>query len=130
MGRLPEAARDAVLHGYGEQVRVSYEPVRPGPVLLDRFEGVIPWIERRYTETESDSGREKFEGYMRAAPCPACGGARLRPDPGRHRGGRSIAECARCRSARRRTAGRMALSDRDEQIGARVLKEVTRGWDS
>ena len=43
------------------------------------FEGVIPWLERRHTEAESDRAREQIEGYMREVPCPACGGARLRP---------------------------------------------------
>ena len=43
------------------------------------FEGVVPWLERRHTESESDRAREQIEGYMREVPCPACGGARLRP---------------------------------------------------
>ena len=38
-----------------------------------------PWLERRHTEAESDRAREQIEGYMREVPCPACGGARLRP---------------------------------------------------
>ena len=44
-----------------------------------QFEGVVPWLERRHTESESDRAREQIEGYMREVPCPACGGARLRP---------------------------------------------------
>ena len=44
-----------------------------------QYEGVIPWLERRHTEAESDRAREQIEGYMREVPCPACGGARLRP---------------------------------------------------
>ena len=43
------------------------------------FEGVVPWLERRHTEAESDRSREQIEGYMREVPCPACDGARLRP---------------------------------------------------
>ena len=39
----------------------------------------IPWLERRHTEAERDRVREQIEGYMREVPCPACGGARLRP---------------------------------------------------
>ena len=39
----------------------------------------MPWVERRHTESESDRVREQIEGYMREVPCPACGGARLRP---------------------------------------------------
>ena len=40
----------------------------------------MPWIERRHADTESDWSREKYEGYMREVPCPACGGARLKPE--------------------------------------------------
>ena len=81
VGRAAGGAREAVLHGTGEQVRVSYR-TRSGRdrTYLVRFEGVLTWIERRYAEAESDSAREKFGGYMRAMPCPACGGARLRPE--------------------------------------------------
>ena len=40
---------------------------------------MIPWVERRHTESESDRVREVIEGYMRLVPCPVCKGARLRP---------------------------------------------------
>ena len=43
------------------------------------YEGVVPWITRRHGDTDSDSAREQFEGYMREVPCPACKGARLKP---------------------------------------------------
>ena len=44
------------------------------------YEGVVPWIERRYAETDSDYSREKYEGFMREVPCPACEGTRLKPE--------------------------------------------------
>src|SRR5438094_670604 len=44
------------------------------------FEGVVQWIERRHSDTESDWSREKYEGYMRDIPCGACGGTRLKPE--------------------------------------------------
>jgi hypothetical protein len=40
-----------------------------------RYEGVIPWLERRHSEAESDRTREQIEGYMREVPCPECGGS-------------------------------------------------------
>ena len=43
------------------------------------YEGVVPYLQRRHSESESDSAREQIEGYMREVPCPACGGARLKP---------------------------------------------------
>ena len=45
-----------------------------------RFEGIVPNLERRYRETDSDLAREKIEEYMSLVPCPACKGARLRPE--------------------------------------------------
>jgi excinuclease ABC subunit A len=124
---LPEAARDAVLHGTGEQVRVSYR-TRSGRdrTYLVRFEGVLTWIERRYAEAESDSAREKFEGFMRATPCPACGGARLRPEIlAVTVAGRSIAEVTALpiREAADWLES-VSLSARDEQVSARVRQEA------
>ncbi|HEY2279963.1 MAG TPA: excinuclease ABC subunit UvrA [Streptosporangiaceae bacterium] len=124
---LPEAARDAVLHGTGEQVRVSYR-TRSGRMrtYLVRFEGVLTWIERRYAEAESDSAREKFAGFMRATPCPACGGARLRPEIlAVSVAGRSIAEVTA--QPIREAADwleSVSLSARDEQVSARVRQEA------
>ena len=43
------------------------------------WEGVVPFVERRHANAESDTLRERFAGYMRDIPCPACEGARLRP---------------------------------------------------
>ena len=44
------------------------------------FEGVIPNLERRFLETESDYVRKKIEGYMRILECPSCHGKRLKPE--------------------------------------------------
>jgi excinuclease ABC subunit A len=124
---LPAAAREAVLDGTGEQVRVSYR-TRSGRdrTYRVRFEGVLPWLERRYAEAESDSARERFEGYMRAVPCPACGGARLRPEIlAVTIAGRSIADVSALpvRESARWLPG-LSLSERDEQISARVRQEA------
>ena len=79
--KLTARAQKAVLHGLAEQVHVHYRN-RYG---RDRsyyasYEGVVPWIERRYAETDSDYSREKYEGFMREVPCPACQGTRLKPE--------------------------------------------------
>ncbi len=58
---------------------------------LTRFEGVLPHVTRRYAQ--EDASRERFAGYMREVPCPACGGARLKPAvPAATVAGRAIAE--------------------------------------
>ncbi|PNL17972.1 excinuclease ABC subunit UvrA [Micrococcus sp. FDAARGOS_333] len=77
---LPEKARHAVLHGKDFKVEVAFRN-RFGRErrYTTGFEGVMPYIERKHGETESDSARERYESYMRQIPCPACGGARLNP---------------------------------------------------
>ena len=64
----------------GTPIKVSYRN-RYGRQrsYTTQFEGVVPWLERRHHESESDRAREQIEGYMREVPCPACNGARLRP---------------------------------------------------
>lgn len=124
---LPKKARDAVLQGHPQQVHVRYKN-RYGRErsYYTSYEGVVPWVRRRYAEAESDASRERFEGFMREVPCPACGGARLKPVVlAVTVGGKSIAEVAslpigECADFLRT----LTLSEREEQIAARVLKEV------
>ncbi|MDP2712781.1 MAG: excinuclease ABC subunit UvrA [Solirubrobacteraceae bacterium] len=79
---LSEDDRQLFLYGTnGEPVQVTYRN-RYGRrrSYQTRFEGIIPNLERRYRETDSEFSREKIEEYMSVRPCPACGGARLRPE--------------------------------------------------
>ena len=87
---------------------------------------MIPWVERRHAEAESDSSREKFAGYMREVPCPSCGGARLKPvSLAVTVDGRSIAElCALPVGELAKLLLTLELSDRDQQIAGRIIKEV------
>ena len=80
MGEAQAKARQALLRGYDLQLHVRYKN-RYGRErsYYTTFEGMIPWVERRHAEAESDSSREKFAGYMREVPCPSCHGARLKP---------------------------------------------------
>ncbi|AYY12905.1 excinuclease ABC subunit UvrA [Actinobacteria bacterium YIM 96077] len=124
---LPKKARDAVLRGYDEQIHVRYQN-RYGRVrsYYTYFEGVIPWVQRRYADAESDSSRERFEGFMREVPCPACKGARLKPVVlAVTLGGLSIAELAAMPIGEcARFLRELELTERERQIAARVLKEV------
>ena len=79
---LPEEAQNFFLYGTGgERLQVSYRN-RFGRrrSYATRFEGIVPNLERRYRETDSDFSREKIEEYMTLRPCPECSGARLRPE--------------------------------------------------
>ncbi len=126
--KLTAKAKKVILYGApGKQVTVKYKN-RYGRQrsYSTKYEGVIPWVERRHTESESDRVREVIEGYMRLVPCPVCKGARLRPaslavtvgDKNIHEVGElSIRDCA----AFFRT---VELSERDRMIAERVFKEV------
>jgi excinuclease ABC subunit A len=124
---LPVRAKKALLYGHKSQVRVAYKN-RYGRerVYNAQFEGAIPFVKRRHQDSESDSSRERFEGYMREVPCPTCRGSRLKPivlavtvqD-------RSIAEIsAMSISDCAEFLGGMKLDARDRKIAERVLKEV------
>jgi excinuclease ABC subunit A len=124
---LSAASQKAILQGHKTQVHVRYKN-RYGRERSyhTAFEGVIPYVQRRHAEADSDASRERFEGYMREVPCPACNGARLKPvSLAVTLGGKSIAEvsglpigdCAEFLSSLR-------LSAREKQIAERVLKEV------
>jgi excinuclease ABC subunit A len=125
--KLPAAARKAILRGHDTQVHVSYRN-RYGRLrsYYTTYEGVIPYVQRRHSEAESDSSRERFEGYMREIPCRACEGRRLKPVVlGVTVNDKSIAdvaampigECAKFLLA-------MELNDREKHIAERVLKEI------
>jgi excinuclease ABC subunit A len=90
------------------------------------FEGALAYVARRHAETESDTARERFEGFMREVPCHACGGARLKPlSLGVTVNGHSISDVAALPIGE--TASMLAglkLSARDSKIATRVLKEV------
>ncbi|MGZ3443086.1 MAG: excinuclease ABC subunit UvrA, partial [Polyangia bacterium] len=80
--QLTADEQDVFLYGTGgERVDVSYRN-RYGRrrSYATRFEGIIPNLERRYRETDSDLAREKIEEFMSVVPCPACKGARLKPE--------------------------------------------------
>ena len=79
---LAEDAQDCFLFGTnGDRIYVSYRN-RYGRrrSYMTSFEGIVPNLERRYQETDSEYVREKIEEYMSVVPCPECEGARLRPE--------------------------------------------------
>src|SRR3712207_3026983 len=79
---LSEEQQDLFLYGTnGDRIQVSYRN-RYGRrrSYATQFEGIVNNLERRYRETDSELQREKIEEYMSMVPCPACKGARLRPE--------------------------------------------------
>ncbi|MGA1503302.1 MAG: excinuclease ABC subunit UvrA, partial [Candidatus Nanopelagicales bacterium] len=125
--KLPAKARKSLLYGHPTEIHVRYRN-RYGRQrsYYTTFEGVVPYVERRHDEAETDTSRERFAGYMREVPCEACGGARLKPvSLAVTVGGRSIAQIAGMPIGEAAEFLRdMRLTGRDAQIAERVLKEV------
>ncbi len=72
-------AREAILHGSGRmKIRFPYKAGASKGYYEDHWEGVVASVERRYSETSSDSVRNQLEDYMSTLPCTQCGGSRLK----------------------------------------------------
>jgi len=127
-GKLPAAAQQALLYGLGDE-KIQYQfKMKSGNVWSHkgRFRGVIPELMRRYRETTSDQVRAHIEQSMSKKPCPACGGARLKPESLAVRvADRSIADWARMSVARALAfLGGLTLGSRDSIIAAHIVKEL------
>jgi excinuclease ABC subunit A len=125
--KLSVKAKEAIINGFDYEVHVKYKN-RYGRVrnYSTGFEGVIPFIHRRHSETDSDYSRDKYEAYMRETPCPTCKGARLKPEVlAVTLGGKSIAEvCALSIDDCAAFLKEVTLNKREAQIAERVMKEV------
>ncbi|HET7736243.1 MAG TPA: excinuclease ABC subunit UvrA [Nocardioidaceae bacterium] len=124
---IPAKARRSILDGHPTKVHVRHVN-RYGRErsYYTAFEGVRTYVERRHREAESDTSRERFEGFMREVPCPACDGTRLKPvSVSVTIGGKNIAEvCALSISETAEFLQDLDLSARERQIAERVLKEI------
>ena len=126
-GDLPAKVQKAVLHGSPDQVHVRYKN-RYGRErsYYAAFEGVLPFLERRHEDTDSEYMRDKYEGYMRDVPCPVCHGTRLKPEILAVKlNSRSIAEVTNLSigDASEWLNG-LELGERERAIADRVLREI------
>jgi excinuclease ABC subunit A len=127
--KLRKSEREIFLYGTGgERHQVSYTN-RFGRrrSYKVRFEGIVNNLERRYQETDSESNRERIEGYMAEQPCPECGGARLRPESLAVKvGGISVAELTElsARAAAEWVSG-LELSETERAIARLIVREIS-----
>ena len=124
---LSEEVRHAILFGLDYQVHVKYRN-RWGRerAYSTGFEGALRFIERRMDESDSNYVKDKMSGYLREVPCPACRGARLRPEVLAVRvGGKNIAElsAASIQEAQEFLAA-LQLDGRAQQISRPILQEI------
>jgi excinuclease ABC subunit A len=126
-GKLSKAQQNILLNGTPGQVTVRYKN-RYGRArqYSTTYEGVIPFLKRRHSDSESDWSREQIETYMREIPCPHCGGARLKPSSlAVTVGGRNISEvCDLSIADSAAFLNGLELNERERLIAERVVKEV------
>ena len=126
-GELPEEARFAILNGNDFEVQVKWRN-RYGREMKysTGFEGVIPYIERKYLEAETDVQRQRYASYLREIPCPVCDGKRLKPEVlAVTVNDRSISDvCDLSLADAHVFMSALTLSDRDAKIAAQVLREI------
>ncbi len=135
--KLSPKAVELILHGTGEKLYDVNNELGSGKVrqFMTTYEGVIPNLERRYKETESEYLRAEIERYMRIFPCQTCHGKRLKPEVlGVTVGGLNIAEVSAKSVAEAKefftelgspkAKGPLVLSERDQTIARQILKEI------
>jgi len=127
--QLKQEEKEIFLYGTGEERHhVSYTN-RFGRrrSYRVRFEGIVNNLQRRYEETDSESNRERIEGYMAEQPCPACKGARLRPESLAVKvGGLSIAEYSDLSAQAASTWIRdLEMTETERAIARLIVREIT-----
>jgi excinuclease ABC subunit A len=124
---LSERIRKILMYGSGdEEIRFYYDQGERRHYYHKVFEGVIPNLERRYRDSDSDTMREKLEEYMDIMPCPSCQGARLRPESLHVKvADKSIYDvCEQSVAGALEFFNSLQLSSKDAEIGQRILKEI------
>ncbi len=125
---LSPQVQKVILYGSnGEQIKFYHDRDERRHFYYREFEGVIPQLERRYRETDSEIIREEMEKYMNIRPCPVCQGARLRKESLFVKvGGLNIHEVTE-KSIRQALDffARLELNPREREIARRILKEIS-----
>ena len=124
---LPKEILNTLLYGAGDQpVKYFYEKGGRRQTYTGTYDGIIPDLERRYHETDSSSQREEIARYMRALPCPACNGTRLKKEAVSvqiHK--KNIVELTGLSiGALRQFFGALKFSEQEYSIARRIVKEI------
>jgi excinuclease ABC subunit A len=124
---LSDEVQQAILRGNDFQVTVKWKN-RFGREMKysTGFEGVMPYIERKFLEAETDSARQRYAAYLREINCPVCDGKRLKPEVLAvtvH--GHNIADVSELSLVDAYDfMHRLELSEREAKIAAQVLREI------
>ncbi len=129
---LAEEVRDAILNGNDFEVQVKWRSKYGREMrYTSGFEGVLPYVERRYLEADSDWARGKWSEFLREIPCPECDGSRLRPEVLAVKVHEKSIHDVAAMSLRNAHAffETIELSDREATIAAQVLREIRARLD-
>jgi excinuclease ABC subunit A len=123
---LPDDTKQKLLYGIEEPLTIRYTPQHGHTRTYNtHFDGVIPNLDRRYKQTESEGVREDIEGYMSSRICPDCHGARLKPEAlAVTVGGRNVVQVTRL-SINRVQAFFKALESEDAEVTPPVTHQPT-----
>ncbi|MGH8729507.1 MAG: excinuclease ABC subunit UvrA, partial [Burkholderiales bacterium] len=125
---LPEDVKQALLHGSGrERIRFSYLHEGGGSHQREHaFEGIIPNLERRYRETDSQVVREELAKFISTSPCPECSGTRLRAEARHVRvAGKAIFELSALPLAQTVSFFEgLDLTSKKKAIAEKIVKEI------
>ncbi|MFH2048820.1 MAG: excinuclease ABC subunit UvrA [bacterium] len=131
LNKLSKKIQDVLLFGSnGEEIKFEYEHAsgkgHGSGTYKTTFEGVVRHLERRYKQTESNGVRQWIEGYMTISPCPACKGARLRPEALSVIIDRETIDSVSAMSIKQsdKFFKNIKLSNRQELIARQILKEI------
>ncbi|MBI3794114.1 MAG: excinuclease ABC subunit UvrA [Nitrospinae bacterium] len=124
---LKKDVRHAILHGTGDdEVKFNYSRGGHKAQCVGEYEGVIPSLERRYKETDSEWAREEIESFMKTDPCGVCHGARLRPEALAVKVcDKNIVDATRLSIAEAvEFFGNLSLTAQQQKIAARLIREI------
>jgi excinuclease ABC subunit A len=124
--RLPEKARNCILYGSEEKIKFEFNGADSSYQYSGKYEGLVPMLQRRYTESDNDDIREEIERFMTANKCADCGGRRLKPEAlAVTVAGRPIDRVVALQLKEAEPFFRtISLSEREEAIAGKILKEV------
>jgi excinuclease ABC subunit A len=123
---LPEKGRNCVLYGSEDKMKFEFQGDASAYQYTGTYEGIVPMLQRRYRESDSEDVREEIERFMTPTKCPECGGRRLKPEAlAVTVANEPIDKLVKLQLKDAEEFFRsIALSPREEQIAGKILKEV------
>jgi excinuclease ABC subunit A len=124
--KLPEKARNCILYGSEDKIRFEFQGGDSAYSYNGTYEGVVPMLQRRYKESDSEDVREEIERYMTPTKCPQCEGRRLKPESLSVTVAHLPIDCIVALQLRDAVEffRDVQLNPREEAIAGKILKEV------